>query len=106
MITRQTIPVGEGGARLDAAVLAAFPTSTRAFVREGKENGLIAMETVYPTFTAEQTALAKEIAAEHGLLESGGSDFHGTNKQNIFLGVGRNNISVPLEFAIKLEKAR
>ena len=79
---------------------------TRAFVREGKENGLIAMETVYPTFTAEQTALAKEIAAEHGLLESGGSDFHGTNKQNIFLGVGRNNISVPLEFAEKLEKAR
>ena len=34
MITRQAISVGEGGARLDAAVLAAFSTSTRAFVRE------------------------------------------------------------------------
>lgn len=34
MITQQAISVGEGGARLDAAVLAAFPTSTRAFVRE------------------------------------------------------------------------
>ena len=34
MITRQTFSVGEGGTRLDAAVLAAFPTSTRAFVRE------------------------------------------------------------------------
>lgn len=79
---------------------------TRAFAREGKENGLIAIETLYPSFTAEQTALAKEIAAENGLLESGGSDFHGQNRPTTFLGVGKNNISVPLEFAIKLEKAR
>ena len=39
MITQQTISVGEGGLRLDVAVLAAFPTSTRAFVREAISAG-------------------------------------------------------------------
>ena len=34
MISGQTISAGKGGVRLDAALLAAFPTSTRAFVRE------------------------------------------------------------------------
>ncbi|MBQ3342651.1 MAG: RluA family pseudouridine synthase [Kiritimatiellae bacterium] len=44
MITRQTISVGEGGARLDAAVLAEFPTSTRAFVREAIAAGDVLLD--------------------------------------------------------------
>ena len=44
MITRQAISVGGGGARLDAAVLAAFPTSTRAFVREAIAAGDVLLD--------------------------------------------------------------
>lgn len=39
MISGRTIEIEEGGARLDAAVLNAFPTSTRAFVREAIARG-------------------------------------------------------------------
>ena len=39
MIKDKTIEVKEGGVRLDAALLLAFPTTTRAFVREAVETG-------------------------------------------------------------------
>ena len=39
MIEGRTIQVERGGVRLDAALLVAFPTSTRAFVREAVESG-------------------------------------------------------------------
>lgn len=41
MIGNQVLTVKEGGVRLDAALLHAFPTSTRAFVREAIECGNI-----------------------------------------------------------------
>ena len=50
------------------------------------EQGLMAMETQYSTYRAEETALARAIAAQFGLLESGGSDFHGDAKPQIALG--------------------
>ena len=39
MIENQVLTIKEGGVRLDAALLHAFPTSTRAFVREAVERG-------------------------------------------------------------------
>lgn len=39
MIENQTLQVKEGGVRLDAALLLAYPSSTRAFVREAIEHG-------------------------------------------------------------------
>lgn len=51
-----------------------------------RERGLAAMETNYSTYDAETTALAQQMAARFGLLESGGSDFHGDAKPNILLG--------------------
>ena len=43
MISGKTISA-QGGARLDAAVLAAFPTTSRAFVREAVESGQILVD--------------------------------------------------------------
>ena len=43
MISDQTI-IATGGARLDAALLAAFPTSTRAFVREAIASGAVRVD--------------------------------------------------------------
>ena len=40
-----------------------------------------------------------------GLLESGGSDFHGEAKPHIQLGVGRGNLCVPFEFYEALRAA-
>lgn len=48
--------------------------------------GLMGMETRYSTYDAATTELAQSIAKQFGLLESGGSDFHGAVKPQITLG--------------------
>ena len=60
-----------------------------------KENGLNGIETIYSTFTEEETKLAKSLAKKYNLLESGGSDFHGENKTDTFLGIGKGNLKIP-----------
>lgn len=77
----------------------------RSLLPEAKASGLVAMETRYSTYSPEITELARETAREFGLLESGGSDFHGENKPDIKLGVGRGDLRVPLELARTLAGA-
>lgn len=68
--------------------------SLRIFLKQAKETGLDAMETCYSTYDEPTTRLARCIAEEFGLLESGGSDFHGNNKPDIKVGIGRGNLQV------------
>ena len=75
----------------------------RVFLEEAVPAGLVGMETLYPAFTPEETALARSLAAEYGLKESGGSDFHGDVKLHISLGTGKGTLAVPAEFAGKLK---
>ena len=67
----------------------------RAFLPMAVEAGLDGMETIYSKFSPSETALAKQIAKEFGILESGGSDFHGENKPDIAMGVGRGDLQIP-----------
>lgn len=76
----------------------------RAFLPEAKQYGLAAMETRYSTYTPETTEAAIRLAKEFGILESGGSDFHGQNKPDIRLGIGRGDLQVPLHLMKKLEE--
>ena len=78
----------------------------RNFLRDAVPAGLDAMETVYPLFGQQTTRLAEKIAGEFGLLPSGGSDFHGSNKPDIALGTGKGNIRVPLSFLEQLKQKR
>ena len=71
----------------------------REFLTEAKKHGLCGMETVYTEFSDEQVALAKRIAKEFDLIESGGSDFHGSTKPDVAFGVGFGNLRVPASFA-------
>ena len=75
----------------------------RAFLPEAVAAGLDGMEVYYAAYDKETTALAKQIAAEYGLLESGGSDFHGQNKPDIDLGSGKGDLSIPAELLEKLK---
>lgn len=75
----------------------------RAFLQEAVPHGLAAMETMYSSFPPEITALARIIAREFGLKESGGSDFHGQTKPHIRLGTGKGDLAVPAEFAEQLK---
>ena len=64
------------------------------------------MEVYYSKYTPEQTALAHKIAAEYGIVASGGSDYHGTGKPDIHMGVGKGNLCIPLECLRELKKRK
>lgn len=61
--------------------------------------GLRGMECRYSGYDREQSAYLEALAGEYGLIKTGGSDFHGSNKPHIALGTGiAGNLSVPYEW--------
>ena len=60
-------------------------------------DGLLGMETSHSSYSPETIRLAEAIAAEFDLLPSGGSDFHGSVKPDIALGIGKGQLSIPPE---------
>lgn len=67
-----------------------------------KKMGLKGIEAYYPEQTPDLIARYTEIANRHGLLITGGTDFHGSIKPEIKMGSGRGNFSVPYELYEKL----
>ena len=77
----------------------------RKFMPEAMNAGLDAIETIYSEFDAKTTEVAQRIAEEFGVLQSGGSDFHGKAKPEIALGIGRGNLFVPYSFWERLQRS-
>lgn len=74
-------------------------------VAELVRSGLDAIEVYHSDHTPQGTAALSKIAAESGLLVTGGSDFHGENKPDIHLGSGRSgNVQVPDEVLDNLKR--
>lgn len=63
-------------------------------VCELKEAGLVGLEAIYSTYNAGEERRMRELAKKYGLLVSGGTDFHGSNKPDIDLGIGRGKLAV------------
>lgn len=76
----------------------------RTFLPEAKKWGLDAMETLYSKYDSQETALACALAEEYGLLQSGGSDFHGKSKPDIQIGTGRGNLCISGGLLEKLKR--
>ncbi len=74
------------------------------FLGKAKKCGLVGMETLYAKHTEQETAKAISIAQDFGLIQSGGSDFHGSNKPDTQLGTGLGNLAVPFEFVENLKR--
>ncbi len=53
------------------------------------------IECFYTTFSNEQSNFLLNICTKNNLLISGGSDYHGSFKPNVDLGIGFGNLSVP-----------
>ena len=68
--------------------------------------GLIGMETMHSSYSDEKIAISKEIARDFGLLESGGSDYHGSNKPGVMLGVGKGNLDISDSVYLELLKKK
>lgn len=63
-----------------------------------KNCGIQGMECRYSGYSAEQEAHLEELAERYGLLKTGGSDFHGSNKPAIRIGSGTGRLNVPKSF--------
>lgn len=59
--------------------------------------GLDAIEAVYSCNEGSDEKDYKAMAEKYGLLISGGSDFHGSNKPYIKLSIGKGNLCIPYE---------
>jgi len=79
-------------------------TPLREFLKEAVPCGLDGMEVYYSTYDEKTTALAEKVAADFGLLPSGGSDYHGGNKPHIQMGIGQGNLAIPCGLMTALEK--
>ncbi len=66
------------------------------------EMGLKGIEVYYPEHTPERIACYTEIANRHGLLITGGTDFHGPIKPEIRMGSGKGNLFIPYALYEKL----
>jgi len=77
----------------------------KSFLSKATQAGLKGMECYYSLYDQETTEKALKISNDFGVLPSGGSDFHGTNKPDIMLGVGRGNLCTPFEWALELKKS-
>ena len=60
-----------------------------------KEDGLQGLEVIYSTYNQGQQRELRALAKLHGLIITGGSDYHGSNKKYIMLGIGRGDLFVP-----------
>lgn len=54
--------------------------------------GLVALEAIYSTYTNADTQEMQTLARRYGLLISGGSDFHGSNKPGLSFGTGYGSL--------------
>ena len=81
-------------------------SGVRDFLRQAVPAGLIGMECDYVSFSPEQRALAHSLCREFGILPSGGSDFHGSNKPGISIGTGRGDLAVPARYLTALRSRR
>ena len=76
------------------------------FLPAAKARGLVGMEVAYSKYSPETALLAESMARDYRLLPSGGSDYHGSVKPDIALGRGRDNLSIPFEWAEALLEAK
>ena len=71
-----------------------------------KEAGLMGLEAVHSTNINNDESYLRGLASAYGLITSGGSDFHGTVKPTIQMGIGKGNLSIPYSVLENLKKLK
>ena len=72
------------------------PAELEALIKRLKEAGLAGLEVYYSSNTGFDEQICYGLANRFDLLMTGGTDFHGANKPNLYLGTGRNhNLDIP-----------
>ena len=67
--------------------------------------GMRGMEVLYPENSPGQTARYMDLARRYGLMVTGGTDFHGSLKPTIKIGLGKGDLHVPFAYYQRLCQA-
>jgi predicted metal-dependent phosphoesterase TrpH len=70
-----------------------------------KRVGLAGVETFCTSYTSQMVQDYTQLAKRHGLVRSGGSDFHGAPKPDVRLGRGFGSLRVPDSLLAPIEEA-
>lgn len=62
-----------------------------------KESNLDGIECYYSNFSEEQIDELLKYCKENKLYTSGGTDYHGTKRKGVELGIGKGNLAIPEE---------
>ncbi len=111
-VDKERLKPREAIARISAArglAVLAHPVQLRAqndaqletFVKNLVDQGLAGIEVIHSDHDAQAVEKMSRLAERFGLLKTGGSDFHGTNKKDIRLG-DANGRKIPREFYERL----
>jgi len=73
-------------------------------VAEMAESGMGGVESYYGRYGPEERKQLAAIAGRHGLVATGGSDYHGTFKPDLEVGTGTGDLRVPDEVLEALEE--
>jgi predicted metal-dependent phosphoesterase TrpH len=73
------------------------PPALERLVHQLAEEGLDGIEAIYGSYTSDQRAALRAMAARAGVVATGGSDFHGSVKPGLEVGTGHGDLRVPDE---------
>ena len=99
------IILGAGGIPVIAHPFLLKPTDVSAledFIIILKKMGLKGIEVYYPEHSPHIISQLEDMANRHELLMTGGTDFHGSIKQEIKMGSGRGDFFVPYKLYERL----
>ena len=77
---------------------------TRQKILDLRELGLDGFEVFYSGMPKEFSQALLELAEEYDFAISGGSDYHGTNKEDIAMGTGKSDLNIPDEIYYRLRE--
>ena len=67
-------------------------------------HGLDGIEAIYSRHSEDERRAYAEMARRHGLLITGGSDYHGTYKPDLRMVRGKGDLAVPYELLDELKR--
>jgi 3',5'-nucleoside bisphosphate phosphatase len=99
---------GSGGVAVLAhpLTLEMGPRELSGVVAELAEAGFAGMEAHYGRYSRDERAMLREMAQRHGLVATGGTDYHGLIKAGLSVGRGEGDLSVPDHVLDELEARR
>ncbi len=80
------------------------PDALERTVGELTDLGLAGVEAVYGRYSEEERRGLADLGRRHGLVVTGGSDYHGDYKPDLQVGTGRGDLEVPDELLDSLRE--